>query len=75
MIESAERVTTAPTEYGRTRPPVAWVGSIMAAVALTLGAIAFLLGPNWTLLWAAMVLLVLALATGAVVRRSGYGQS
>ena len=74
MIESAERSATAPVEYAHGRQPAAWAGSIMAAVALLLGAAAFWLGPNWTLLWAALVLLVLALATGSVLRRLGYGQ-
>jgi hypothetical protein len=73
MIESAERAVSASAEYVH-RSPVAWAGAIMAALAVTLGAASFLLGPNWTLLWAALVLLVLALATGSVLRRLGYGQ-
>jgi len=40
-----------------------------------LAAIAFLIGPNWTLLWVSAVLLVLSLVAGGVLRRMGYGQS
>jgi len=73
MIESAERVATAPVDYAH-RSPMAWAGSVMAVTALAMGATAFLIGPNWTLLWAAMVLMVLAVATSSVIRRLGYGQ-
>ncbi len=75
MIESADRATRRVTkEYHHGRTPAAWAGSIIAAIAFTLGAIAFLLGPNWTLIWVASVLLVLSLVTGGVLRRMGYGQ-
>ena len=75
MIESAERATTtAAKEYHHGRTPAAWVGSIIAAVAFTLGAVAMMVGPNWTLLWVSAVLLVLSLVTGGVLRRIGYGQ-
>lgn len=75
MIESADQAQRAATrEYHHGRTPAAWAGSIIAAVAFILGAIAFVIGPNWTLLWASAVLLVLALVTGGVLRRMGYGQ-
>lgn len=76
MIESAERATAkVAKEYHHGRTPAAWAGSIIATVAFVLGAVAFLTGPNGTLLWAAGVLLVLAIVTGAVLRRMGFGQS
>ncbi|MBA3021347.1 hypothetical protein [Propionicimonas sp.] len=75
MIESAERAVTASAVDLNGRSLVAWAGSIMAAVAVAMAAVALLLGPNWNLLWAASVLLVLALATGSVLRRLGYGHS
>ncbi|MCA0294018.1 MAG: hypothetical protein LCH96_01665 [Actinobacteria bacterium] len=76
MIESADQATrTAAREYHHGRTPAAWAGSIIAAVAFTLGAVAFVMGPNWTLIWVAAVLLVLSLVTGGVLRRMGYGQS
>lgn len=75
MIESAERATRAAArQYHHGRTPAAWAGSIIAAVAFILGAVAVMIGPNWTLLWASAVLLVLSLVTGAVMRRMGYGQ-
>ena len=76
MIESAERATTAAVrEYHHGRTPAAWAGSIIAAVAFILGAVAFMVGPNWTLLWVSAVLLVLSLVTGGVLRRMGFGQA
>lgn len=76
MIESAERATSSEAkDYHHGRTPAAWAGSIIAAVAFVLGAIAFMIGPNWTLLWVATVLLVLALVTGSVLRRMGFGQA
>lgn len=75
MIESAERAATASSGYGLMRPNPAWAGSIMAGIAITLGGVALLLGPNWTLMWVAVVLLVLALTTGSVLRRLGFGHS
>ena len=75
MIESADRATsTVAKDYHHGRTPAAWAGSIIAAIAFTLGAVAFVLGPNWTLIWVAGVLLVLSLVTGGVLRRMGYGQ-
>ncbi|HQY99918.1 MAG TPA: HGxxPAAW family protein [Propionicimonas sp.] len=76
MIESAERATAkVAKEYHHGRTPAAWAGSIIAAVAFILGAVAFMIGPNWTLLWTSAVLLLLALVTGSVLRRMGLGQS
>ncbi len=76
MIESAEQAAPAAAkEYHHGRTPAAWAGSIIAAVAFILGAVAMLIGPNWTLAWTAAVLLVLSLVTGGVLRRIGYGQS
>ncbi len=75
MIESAEQATRGVAkEYHHGRTPAAWAGSIIAAVAFTLGAVAMMIGPNWTLLWTAAVLLVLSLVTGGVLRRMGFGQ-
>ncbi len=75
MVEGVERAAATPKEYHHGRTPAAWTGSIIAAVAFTLGAVAFVTGPNLTLIWVAGVLLVLALVAGAVLRRMGYGQS
>jgi hypothetical protein len=74
MIDSAERVQPV-AEVSDSRPAFTWVGTVLAAIAVTVGAAAFLYGPSWTMLWVALVLLVLAVVTGSVVRRIGYGQS
>lgn len=76
MIESAEHAFTGTTgrSYHHGRTPAAWAGTIIAAVAFTLGALAFLLGPNWSLIWIAAVLLILSLVVTGVLRRLGFGQ-
>lgn len=76
MPESTPQATRlAAREYHHGRTPAAWTGSILAGIAFVLAAIAFLIGPNWTLLWVSAVLLVLSLVAGGVLRRMGYGQS
>jgi hypothetical protein len=74
MIESVETVQPV-AEVLHSRSPVTWAGTVMGTIAVTIGAAAFLLGPNWTMLWVALVLLVLAVVTGSIVRRNGYGQA
>lgn len=69
-----EAIRPLTKEYHHGRTPAAWTGSIIAGVAFMLGAVAFMTGPNWTLLWASLVLLVLALVAGGVLKRMGYGQ-
>ncbi|MEA4945591.1 MAG: HGxxPAAW family protein [Propionicimonas sp.] len=74
MIESAEHTThTAGGFHHHGRTPAAWAGSIIAAIAFTLGAVAVVIS-NWNLVWISAVLLVLALVVGGVLRRMGYGQ-
>lgn len=58
--------------HGRTI--AAWTGSIIAGVAFVLGAIAFLLGPNWTLVWISAAILVAAVVAADVLHRTGRGQ-
>lgn len=75
VTESAEPAAGKATrEYHHGRTPAAWAGSIAAAVAFTLGAVGFLLGPNWTVVWIAVALLLVSIVLGAVLRRAGYGQ-
>lgn len=74
MTDRAERAAIAPAEFVSGRTGVAWTGEIMAAVAVLIGVTALWLGPNWTLMWVAVVLLVLAVVTRAVLRRLGIGQ-
>lgn len=72
---TGEAVRPVTREYHHGRTPAAWTGSIIAGVAFVLAAIAFMTGPNWTLLWTSIVLLVLSLVAGGVLKRMGYGQS
>ncbi|MGC3955590.1 MAG: HGxxPAAW family protein [Propionicimonas sp.] len=76
MSESEPQVSQSPAHFihhGRT--VAAWTGSAIAGVAFVLGSIAFLLGPNWTLVWISAGLLLVALIATAVLRRAGYGQN
>ncbi len=75
MTESAEQTARQAIHYHHGRTPAAWAGTIIAAVAFTLAAIGFLLGPNWTMIWVGAVLLVLSLVVAGVLRRAGYGQA
>lgn len=76
MSESEQQTTEHSAHFhhhGRT--VAAWTGSAIAGVGFILGAIAFLLGPNWTLFWIAMALLLVAVVTTDVLRRMGRGQA
>lgn len=75
MIESAERPVRAARAYMEKTSVATIVARAMLALAALAGAISLASGPNWTLLWGALVLTVLAVATGSVLRRLGYGQS
>ncbi|MDQ7993630.1 MAG: HGxxPAAW family protein [Propionicimonas sp.] len=75
MSESEEHVAGTARAYHHGRTPAAWTGSIVAAVGFTLGAVAFLLGPNWPLVWISAGVVLLAIVLGGVLRRAGYGQS
>lgn len=61
--------------YHHGRTPAAWAGSIIAAVAFVVGAIGFLLGPNWTMIVVGGVLLAASVVVGGVLRKLGYGQA
>lgn len=58
--------------HGRTT--AAWTGSIIAGIGFILGAIAFLMGPNWLLAGIAGALLLTAVVAGGVLHRIGRGQ-
>ena len=57
--------------HGKT--PAAWAGSMLALVAVIVGGVAMLLGPNWVLFWIAAVLLVLAPIVARVLQVTGHG--
>lgn len=57
--------------HGRT--VAAWTGSVLAMAAFVLGGIAMVLGPNWTLFWIAVAILVFALIAAKVLQVMGHG--
>ncbi len=59
--------------HGRTT--AAWTGSVLAMVAFVLGGIAMVLGPNWTLFWIAVAILVVGLISAKVLQAMGHGAS
>ncbi len=75
MIESAERAVVRAERPHHRAPMATLVARVIVTVSLLMGAFSFLLGPNWRMLWGALVLLVLAGPASAVLRRLGYGQS
>ncbi len=74
MSESEQQAVEHPAHIHHGRTVAAWTGSIIAGIAFILGAIAFLLGPNWVLAGIAAALLLAAVVTGDVLRRTGHGQ-
>ncbi len=74
MSESEPQATEHAAHVHHGRTVAAWTGSIIAGAAFLLGAIAFLLGPNWTLVWISAALLVASVVTADVLRRMGHGQ-
>lgn len=75
MIESAERPVRGARAYVERTSVATVVARAMLAMAALAGTISLASGPNWTLLWGALVLTILAVTTGSVLRRLGYGQS
>lgn len=61
--------------YHHGRTPAAWAGSTIAAVGFVLGAIAFLMGPNWLLFAVSLVIVFAGALVGLVMRKMGYGQA
>ena len=57
--------------HGRT--PAAWAGTLIAMVAVILGGIALVFGPNWVMFWIAVALVVVALIATVVLQKLGYG--
>lgn len=74
MSESEQQAPEQPVYVHHGRTVAAWTGSIIAGVGFVLGAIAFLLGPNWVLAGVAAALLLTAVVTGGVLHRMGHGQ-
>ena len=58
--------------HGRTG--AAWTGVAIGSVGFVLCAIAFLMGPNWTLFWISIGVMALALVATKVMQVLGFGQ-
>lgn len=67
MIRYRENV-----HHGRTG--AAWTGVAVGTVGFVLCAISLLVGPNWTLFWISIGVLVLALVATKVMQVLGFGQ-
>ncbi len=61
--------------YHHGRTPAAWTGSIIATVGFLLGAIAFVIGPNWLLFWVSMAIVLAGAIVGGVMHKMGLGQA
>lgn len=61
--------------YHHGQSPAAWAGVTIAGIGFVIGAIAFVMGPNWTLLWVAIGLIVLSLIVGGILKAAGYGNN
>lgn len=61
--------------YHHGRSPAAWTAVSIAAVGFVLGAVAFVLGPDWNLAMIAAGVVLLSLVVGTVMKLAGLGQT
>ena len=57
--------------HGRT--PAAWTGVTIAMIGFIFGGIAMVIGPNWTLFWISVAILVVAMIVTGILRKLGLG--
>jgi hypothetical protein len=55
--------------------PAAWTAVLIALVGITLGGIALIPTPNWTLFWIGVVVSFASLVVGKVMSAAGMGAS
>jgi hypothetical protein len=55
--------------------PAAWTAVLIALVGITVGGIALIPTPHWTLFWIGVVLSVASLIVGKVMSAAGMGAS
>ncbi len=67
-------MSAAHEKYHHGQTPAAWAGVIVSGIGFLLGTVAFLFGPNWTLVWVSAVIVLLGAVVGGVMSRMGYGQ-
>jgi hypothetical protein len=59
--------------YHHGQSPAAWAGSLLGLLAVFVGGVAMVLGPNWVLFWISVVIAVAALVVTQALRRAGHG--
>ena len=62
------------SKYHHGQTPAAWAAVVVSGLGFLIGAVAFLMGPNWPLVWVAAVFVLAGPVIGGVMRRMGYGQ-
>lgn len=55
--------------------PAAWTASLVALVGITLGGIALIPTPHWTLFWIGVAVSLASLVVGRVMSAAGLGAS
>ena len=55
--------------------PAAWTAVLIALVGITLGGVALIPVPHWTLFWIAVVITLGSLVVGRVMSAAGLGSS
>ena len=66
-------MSQAGKHYHHGKTPAAWTGSTIATVGFLLGAIAFVIGPNWLLFWVSMAIVLAGAIIGGVMSKMGMG--
>ena len=59
--------------YHHGQTPAAWAGSLLGLLAVLVGGVAMVIGPNRILFWIAVVIAVVALIVTQAIRRAGRG--
>ena len=67
-------MSAAHEKYHHGQSPAAWAGVIVSGIGFLIGTVAFLIGPNWPLVWVAAVFVLVGPIVGGVMRRIGLGQ-
>ena len=61
-------------EYHHGQSPAAWAGVILSGIGFLIGTVAFMMGPNMTLIWIAAAFIALGVIAAGVLRGMGSGQ-
>ena len=71
LAKNNSRPTGKHVHHGRT--PAAWAGVGIAMVAFVVGGLGMVLGPNWTMFWIGVALLVVSLIVTKILQLTGHG--